>query len=281
MTFRRASCLLSLSLLTLIAAGLRGQTPASAPSVDAILKKAIARAKWADEQKFEGKYRWTQHSIVEQLDSREQVKKREERLAQVYPVEGEPFARTVQKDGRAPTAKELEKEEENQRKFRKQLAEKRRKQARKKEDGDDVRFDEELIARFRFDLVGREAVNARAAYVLRFEPKSGDLPVRRKMDRLLNKIAGRLWIDEQDYEIARLDAHLAESVSAWGGLLASVRKFVVRFEQAKVDETAWLPHIVDGYIDGRILIKTLHVRVHQENADFHKATPDVAEKMQK
>src|SRR2546425_8986877 len=40
--------------------------------------------------------------------------------------------------------------------------------------------------------------------------------------------------------------HLVENVSAWGGMLASVRKFLFHLERAKVDEAVWLPSFVDG-----------------------------------
>jgi len=111
--------------------------------------------------------------------------------------------------------------------------------------------------------------------VLSFQPKSADLPVKRKLDRLLNKVSGKVWIDEQDYEISRADLHLAENVSAWGGMLASVRKFLFRLEQTKVDEAVWLPSFVDGYIDGRILIRSLHMRLKQQNSDFRRIETEV------
>ena len=180
----------------------------------------------------------------------------------------------MQKDGKPLSEKDAKLEQERERKFRQRLAERKRKKERGKKDDDEVDFDEELVSKYRFILAGREPVNGRAAYVLGFEPRSADLPVKRRIDRLLNKLAGRIWIDEQDYAISRVDLHLAENVLAWGGLLASVRKFLLRVEQNKVDEAAWLPRYVDGYIDGRILIRSLHVKVKQENSDFRKVSPD-------
>ena len=150
------------------------------------------------------------------------------------------------------------------------MAEKKRKRAEGKKGDEEIEFNEELASRYRFDLTGRETVNGRPAFVLSFQPRSNDLPVKRKLDRLLNKVAGRVWIDEQDYEIARVDLHLAENVSAWGGLLASVRRFVLRAEQVKVDDVAWLTSFVDAYVDGRILIKSLHMKLRQQNSGFHK-----------
>ncbi len=281
---RSGAALLGLFLGALLASplSLHGQSPAASgappgktalPAVEEILKKAIERARRDQDQKIEGKYAYTQHSTIEELDSKENVRKREERVLQILPIDGEPYARLVQKDGKPLSEKDAKLEQERERRFRRRLAERKRKKEHGKKDDDEVDFDEELVSKYRFILAGREPVNRRAAYVLSFEPRSADLPVKRKIDRLLNKVAGRLWIDEQDYAISRVDLHLAENVLAWGGLLASVRKFLLQVEQSKVDEAAWLPCYVDGYIDGRILIRSLHMKVKQQNSDFRKVPP--------
>jgi len=252
---------------------------AALPTVQDVLKKAIERAKWSDEQKFENKYAWTRHQITEQYDSKGNVKKREDKVYQVFPIDGESYSRLVQKDGKSLAGRELRVEQENERKFRETVARKKRQPQsahRKKDYVDDLKFDAVLIARYQWDVTGREAVNGRPAFILSFQPRP-NWPVKRIIDRLLNRAAGRLWVDEKDYEIARVDLHLAENVSAWGGILASVKKFVLRFEQTKVDQMAWLPSYIDGYLDGRILIKTLRVKVLEQHSEFRPATVAAAQ----
>ena len=63
------------------------------PRTEDILKKAIERAKWSEERKFEAKYTYTQRGTFEELDSSDNVKKREERVSQVFPIDGQPYAR--------------------------------------------------------------------------------------------------------------------------------------------------------------------------------------------
>ena len=252
---------------------------AALPTVQDVLKKAIERAKWSDEQKFENKYAWTRHQITEQYDSKGNVKKREDKVYQVFPIDGESYSRLAQKGGKSLAGRELRLEQENERKFRETVARKKRQPQsahRKKDYVDDLKFDAVLIARYQWDVTGREAVNGRPAFILSFQPRP-NWPVKRIIDRLLNRAAGRLWVDEKDYEIARVDLHLAENVSAWGGILASVKKFVLRFEQTKVDQMAWLPSYIDGYLDGRILIKTLRVKVLEQHSEFRPATVAAAQ----
>ena len=246
------------------------------PRVEDILKKTIERAQWAEDQNFGGRYIYTRRSIIDQFDSKETLKKHEERLHQVVPIDGESYPRLVQKDGRPLTEKEIKQEQEREQKFRQRVEEKRRNREQGKKHEEAIELDDELVGRYRFDSLGRELINGRPAYVLRFEPRSEDLPVRRRIDRLLNKLAGKLWIDEQDFQLSRVDLHLAENVSAWGGMLASVRKFVLRVEQTRVDEAAWFPHTVDAYIDGRILVKSVHLQLKQENSNFRRIAPAAA-----
>jgi len=245
------------------------------PSAEDILKKTIERVKWSEEHKLEAKYTYTQRGTFEELDSRDNVKKHEDRVSQVLPIEGEPYARLMLKDGKPLSDKEERIEQERERKFREGLAERRRKRAQGKKEDTELELNEELVSKYQFDLTGRELVNGRPAFVLSFQPRSADLPVNRRLDRLLNKLAGKVWIDEKDYEICRVDLHLAENVSAWGGMLASVRKFLFRLEQTKLDGAVWLPSFVDGYIDGRILIRSLHMRLKQQNSDFRRIETQV------
>ena len=152
------------------------------------MRKAIQRAKWVEEENFEATRAYTQLSVTEQLDDKGEVKQREELLYHVYPVEGLPYSELIQKNGKAPTPQELKKERERQKKLRERLAQRRR-----QKDEDEVSLDEEVVSKYRFQVLRREAANGRTAFVLSFEPRSDDLPVRRKVDRFLNKLVGTLW----------------------------------------------------------------------------------------
>ena len=79
-----------------------------------------------------------------------------------------------------------------------------------------LRFDRELISRYRATLVGREKLNGRMAYLLEFEPKSKKLPVNHRIDYALNNSRGQVWIDAEDYGVARIEFHLMKRPSGLG-----------------------------------------------------------------
>jgi len=239
------------------------------PSAEDVMHKAIQRAKWVEEQNFEATRAYTQLSVTEQLDDKGAVKEREELLYHVYPVEALPYAELIQKNGKAPTPQELKKERERQKKLRERLAQRRR-----QKDEEEVSLDEEVVSKYRFEVLRRETVSGRTAFVLSFEPRSDDLPVRRKVDRFLNKLVGTLWVDEQDYDIPKLVFRLKDNVTMGWGILAAFRQFDVGFEQTRTSDATWFPSRIDAYIDGRLLFKSFRVRQREQMSDFRTVTTE-------
>jgi hypothetical protein len=261
--------LLFVSLWVFIGLPLLVHAADALPSADEVMKRAVERAKWVEEQNIEATHAYTRLSVTEQLDDNEAVKEHEELLYHVYPVEGLPFAELIQKNGSTPTPPDLKKERERQKKIRERLA-----QRRQHRDDEDVTLDEELVSKYRFQMMAREAVNGRAAFVLGFEPRSDDLPVRRRVDRFLNKLVGTLWVDEHDYDISKVVFHLKENVAVGWGILASFRKFDVSFLQTRASSGVWFPSRIDAYIDGRVLFKSFHVRQREQMSDFRTVTSE-------
>jgi hypothetical protein len=241
------------------------------PSPEEIIRRAIERAKWAQKQDHAGQFAFRQLVVVENLDDKGAVKQREESLFQATPIEGTPFYQPIQKDGKPLSDKERKEAEERQRKFRERLAENRRKKEKQKsKDDDDLTVSEELVSRFRFELLGRQPVDGRPAYVLAFEPRSEDLPTRRKLDRILNKLAGKVWLDQESYEISKLEARLTEKTKFGWGIIGSVERLEFTFEQRQVAENIWLPSRLDLYIRARMLFSSLHQWEKVEWSEFKR-----------
>src|SRR5437868_2850386 len=80
----------------------------------------------------------------------------------------------------------------------------------------------EEVARFKFTLLSQKAINGRQAYEIAFEPKRPGSPVRHIIDRLLSRISGSLWIDAEEFEIARAQISLSSEVDFLGGVVGSL-----------------------------------------------------------
>lgn len=245
------------------------------PTAREIMDRVVERARWVQEHKPALRYAYAQHLTIEKLDDAGAVKEREERVYELTRVDGEPFLRLVSKNGRPPTAKELEEEQKRLKEFRKRLEERRRKP---KPEDEGFRFDAELVSKYRAEVLGREAVNGRNAWVLRFEPKSRDLPVRKRIDRLTNKLTGKLWIDDQDYEIVKAEGRLIEPARVGLGLIANFQKLDFSVEMVRLDDSTWLPQRLDALLLGRVIFSTTHQRQKIRWRDFRKTPAESAQK---
>ena len=130
-----------------------------------------------------------------------------------------------------------------------------------------------LVSRFQFTLVGRETVNGRSALVLDFQPASKKLPVNSYKDNFINKGAGRVWVDEGDYAIARVDLHLTQQVNVLGGLVGAVWKFTYSFERDRTPEGFWFSRHVDWHLEGREVVFNRIVDYHEQKIGTQKVSP--------
>jgi hypothetical protein len=99
-----------------------------------------------------------------------------------------------------------------------------------------MEVNKELVGKYEYLTLGEEVIGGRPVYVLSFKPKSKSLLVRSKIDYVMNRISGKVWIDQEDYAIARVESRLTESTQIWWGLLASLRGFSGVLEQTRLPE---------------------------------------------
>jgi hypothetical protein len=236
------------------------------PTAKEIIDRMIERTKKLEHPELAARYLFQQHYHVERLDGDGAVKEREERRLEAVRIQDRLFLRLAERNGRPLEGRELEREREREKKFREELSKPRKPRPEQQLD-----FDRELTEKFRAEVIGREAVNGRMAYVLRFEPKSKNLPVRKFSDRLTNKLAGTLWVDAQDYQIVRAEGRLTETARIGLGIIGSISKFDFKMEQTRLDETTWMPSRLDLYIQARALFRSIHQRATTRWDGFHKA----------
>ncbi len=229
------------------------------PSAKEIIDKAVARAKWEQEQGFQGIFGFQYRSVTRKFDRGGRVKSVSDLLYEVRPIGGEPYYGLVKISGRPLSQRELRKERERLRKFRKDLA-RRKSGAKTADDGASIRFNRELVSRFRADVAGRETVRGRSVYVLEFEPRAGSLPVRRRIDYALNKSKGRLWIDAEEFGVLGVEFELLEPVRIWAGILGRLSALRGRLELTRLDEGAYVPRHLEMSMSGRILFRSLDQR---------------------
>ena len=225
--------------------------------VRAIIDKALERAVWAEEQAFEARYRHARAQRTRKFNKQGEVEEDERRLYRVEPVRGVSYARLVAKNGGPIEGDDLKTERERWHTFLEELDRDPDEQDEDEDEEDqNIVFNDELFDRFTATLDGIRDLRGRPSYVVSFEPRPGKLPVRRQIDRALNKSRGTLWIDQATYEIARVNFDLIGRVRLWWGILGSIADVTGHYEREPIAEDVWLPTEVDIYFHVRVLFST-------------------------
>ena len=119
-------------------------------------------------------------------------------------------------------------------------------------------------------LIGAETVEGRPAYVLQFLLN----PENRFKDSLVNTIMKHLlikvWIDKEEFQIAKLEAELKNPLYVIGGLAGKVTSFKVTAFQERLTPEIWADWKVDSQIHGWLLWETYIIRFTSKSSGFKR-----------
>jgi len=247
-------CLVALTL----ASGAGAEDPAGLLTADAIVERALERAGRNEEERPEADFRFTLLSTREELDEDGGVAERDVKRWRMELVDGYPFLRLIEIDGEPLAGEDAANAANREREFREEM--RRRREAgdepeEPEEHEDTIVLDEDLVSRYQAEVVEVRPYGEHRAWVLRFEPKPGDLPENRRVDRLLNATRGRIWIDTETAEVARLEFELTRAVRFWW-FLGVVSHLSGYYERMPVDGV-WLPRRGSLSIRGRALFSAI------------------------
>ena len=221
-------------------------------------------------------YTYIEREVEKNLDGKGNTKSTEIKTYEVLEIYGEQVERLVAKDDKPLSDKQAAKEEEkvqkiiDKRKNESEEARKKREEKEAKEREDGRKFVHEIADAYDFKLVGTELVGGRAAWVIDGKPRPGYVP-HMKYANFLPKFHGRVWIDKDDLQLAKMDVETLDTVS-FGLVLARIHKgtrFIM--EQTRVNDEVWLPKQVNYKFNARLaLLKGYNVDGEQTYRDYKK-----------
>jgi hypothetical protein len=239
----------------LAAAGLTGAAEQPALSADEIMQRAVARAERQHHSMSDAGFTSRVESEFRSLDATGKVTKNEVTVSRRYPLAGALFDEVVERDGKKLSPKEARAEEKRKAEFVREV-EKRRAAGEhpQPEAGPGVRLNDDLVSRYRLTLAGTGTHRGHTCWKIDFEPKSGKLPMRKRIDGALNKSTGRFWISQEDYGLVRLEFAMREPYKYWGGFLATINDTDATLEFDRVATDVWVPQSFDLSFDIKVLM---------------------------
>jgi hypothetical protein len=127
-----------------------------------------------------------------------------------------------------------------------------------------------LTNRLHFTIAGREMLNGRPSLVVEFKPTGSNLPASNFDDKFISKVAGRIWIDEEDYAIAQANVRLTEKINIFGGLVGSIWKFNCSFTRLRTPEGYWFARQMDWHFEGREVLVNRVIDYHESKLNEQK-----------
>ncbi len=224
-------------------------------------------------EKVRENYTYTTAMKTETLDGSGKVTKTETVETEVFFVNGHAIDRTVKRDGRPLNDHDAQKEQERVTK----LVEK----AQKTPSGQPLEGHDEnisvtkLLEIMQVSNPRRESFRGRSTIIFDFAGRH-DAKTHGIAEDASKKIAGTLWVDEKDRQVARMEARFTDNFHVAGGLLANIQKgSSFYFDQAPVNGEIWFPTGAEGQIAARVLLlKGVRQHILERDYDYKRFSVD-------
>jgi hypothetical protein len=210
------------------------------PDASAIIERALGVASRQREIALDSPVKYVTAGTVETLDAEGNVTRTETNRRRHYSLEGHFYAELIGRDGRPLDADDARDERARKARF---VREARRHAARGERYDPDhmhVEFDAELMARYHTTLVGEDVVRGEPCWLIRFEPRAGELPDEKRIDKALNRSTGRLWITQQHYRVARVSFEMQRPFRWLWGIAGTLRHATGQFDLQWIRPNLWV-----------------------------------------
>src|SRR5216684_2495672 len=246
------------------------------PDLKALFKEIDDNQKALD--KLKENYAGSESEEETEFEGNGKVKKHEVNEYTFFYLNGDEITTLVKKDGKPLSDAEQKKENEKTQKrieeHQKRAAKKEAKEEKAKEEGKDKEDEpgiEVFLRACQFVNPRRERFRGQDVLVFDFEPNPEFKP-HKLVEKLVQKLAGVVWVDEKAHDVARLEAYFTGDMKIGGGLLANLQKgtsFV--FEQSFVNNEVWLPTYEEAHVGVRVLLlKSIQVNEVTRYTDYKK-----------
>src|SRR6266436_119307 len=253
------------------------------PDLKQLFKEIDANQKVVD--KIKENYTGRRYTEETEYDGTGKVTKVERHDHTFFYLNGEEISTLAGEDGQPLSAEKQAKQNDI---TKKRIEEIQRKQSKKeekeeqaREEGKDEKDNDEpgiemFLRACQFVNPRHERFRGQDVLVFDFEGNP-EYKAKKIAEHIAQQLAGVLWVDEKQHEVARLEAYFVKDFRFAGGLLANLQKgtsFI--FEQTFLNNEVWLPTYEEAHISVRVLLvkgfKVNEVTRYSDYQRFHIET---------
>ena len=206
------------ALLVLFLSFETGANPPEVPPTQKLISRIIEKGQ--QNYKLSENYGSYKRVVVKKLTNDGKVKQEETKIYRTTWIEGHPYGELIRINDKELTKKQKEAEA------------KRRSESSKGIRTQDLKeileyTGQDLYQKYDFAILPPDE---NASYILTFEPKQKKLQQRSRIEKILNHMSGKVWVDEE-YNLLKVEAKLTDSVSFGLGLFAKIENIELEYTQ--------------------------------------------------
>jgi hypothetical protein len=234
-------------------------------------------------------YTFTERRTERRFDAKGRVKEEKHEVYEVYPSSRRrlTYRKLVARNGAPLPPEELaEQDRDYEKKAARaaaggEAAEAKREKRRLERAQREREVVNELFRVYDIAIEGREVLDGRSAVIVSFSPRPG-VKSSDRTGKMLQKFAGRAWVDEEDLQVVRAEAELLDTFSYGLGVFARLYKgATASFVRRKINGEIWLPARARFRGHARLLlVKGLRIDSESEYADYRKFQVATDEKIE-
>lgn len=240
---------------------------AAEPDADAIIARFIERSRANSNRLANARITFLRRTTAEQFDAKGALTERKVKEQEVELRGFEQSVRLLRVDGREVSPRDHAREDEEESGQRRRYTARSDRSRRSNVDY----LDEKLIRRFAYTLEGAEEIEGRRTFRLRFEPLA-QRDAKEIADRVLGLLTGHLWIDAEESELVKVDAHLSREFAFWGGVVGSLDRLDLELGRQRLTDGTWVNSRLSTRVSGRKVFSRFHGRFEVEQQDFRPGT---------
>jgi hypothetical protein len=241
------------------------------------------KARLASDEVLQNGYVYNERTITEKVDGSGRTVHTSSKLLEVYPgLPGEaPYRRLIEEDGNPVPAEKLASEDRKRQRAIESYANElattagARKDAERRdhERREDAEVIDDIFRVYAVQLAGRDTLDGEPTIVATLMPKADAQP-RTDDGKMMRHFHVRAWIDENEFEVVRVEIEAIDELSIGWGLFARIHKGArATYQRRKINNEAWLPADVTWTGSARVLlVKQFRERGRSQFFGYRKFT---------